>query len=124
MQAALLAGGPEHQAVALHQRIQAVVAAAEHRGHRDAAPQAGIKHQAVTVEQARAAQAQAAEPILPVRINAGVVEHQIRTHLIEQVRNWIADGEQVGVVLQPVGEADVEIAALLVQGEVVKLFKE
>ena len=51
-------------------------------------------------------------------IDAGVVQHQIGVHLIEQIRHQVADAAQVVVILQSVVESEVDIAVLLVQREV------
>jgi len=77
MQAPLLAGGPEHQAVALHQWFQGVVAPADHGCHWNLTPQTGIEDQAVALEQTRTAEAEPPQAVLPVGVHAGVVEHQI-----------------------------------------------
>ncbi len=111
-------GGPHHQGVALHQGRQVVVAPADDGGHRQAAPQGGIDHQPVAPVQAVVAQLQPAEAVVPVGIDTGVVEHQIRTHLIQQIRQGPLQGPQVGVIPDAVLQGQVEVARLLVQGEV------
>ena len=90
MQTGLIRGGPEHQGMALHQRVHRVVTAANHAGHRDVAAEAGIKDQVIALLQALIAEGQLAEAIVSVWIDAGVVEHQIRLLLIEQRRQHIS----------------------------------
>ena len=51
-------------------------------------------------------------------VNAGVVEHQIGPHLLDQIGDQGPDPAQIVVVLQAIGEGEVEVAGLLAQREV------
>ena len=57
----------------------------------------------IALQQALIAEGQLAEAILSVRINAGVVEHQIRLLLIEQLRQHISHALEIGLILQAIG---------------------
>ena len=70
------------------------------------------------MQQTDVAEAEAAEAIASVGIHAGVVEHQVGLHLLDQIRQHGPDRRQIGLVLQAIGEGQVEVAGLLAQREV------
>ena len=66
------------------------VAAADHARDRNACLEAGLEHVALAALQALAGQRQPAEPVVDVRIDAGVEEHQVGAHVLEQARQMVA----------------------------------
>jgi hypothetical protein len=94
------------------------IAATDHACHRDAGVNARPQHQPLAPPKAALAQRQPAEPVVDMRIDARVEEHQVRPHLIEQAWQVIGKLREIGVVLEPCVELDVQIAPLLVQREI------
>ena len=74
--------------------------------------------QALAPLQAGFGERQPAEPVVDVRIDAGVVEHQVGPNLLQQPRQVLGEQGQIGFVLEPGLERQIQIARPLVQREV------
>ena len=72
-----------------------------------------MQHEPLTPPEPVLGERQAAQPVVGMGIDAGVEEHQIRAHLLQESRQVVGQQREVGVVLQPDVERHVQIAGLL-----------
>src|SRR5262245_24875758 len=103
------AGGPEDLRVRLDRRLERPPVAAAQRDHdRQAAGLAGGEDPGVARGQAVEAQAQPAEAVVLVGVDAGLVEDEVRAVAIERRLEVAIEHAQVWRVADPVLELDVE----------------
>ena len=50
-----------------------------------------------------------------MRIDPGIVEHEVGAHVLEQPRQMLGDQREIGLILEAGVEREVEVARLLAQ---------
>jgi lauroyl/myristoyl acyltransferase len=62
----------------IHQGNEGVITTTNHAGDWDLTAKAGIKHEMIALQQSQIREAKPAQAILAMRIDSGVVKHQLR----------------------------------------------
>lgn len=91
----------------------AIIAAAEDRGDGDTGRKAGLEHDSVTFGNSAIAQAQSPQAIANVRIDASVVEDELRSHAAQQVWQQILQYRKIAAVLGTGIKRNIQITLLL-----------
>ena len=92
------------------------VAAGHRHGYRNAALPARFEHEAVAFCEALLADAEAAEPVVLVRVGSGEVDRELRSGSVQCFLERALEGVEVLSVVGAVREGDVQVALLLRKG--------
>jgi hypothetical protein len=107
--------------VGLDRLPEVFAVAAAHGGHdRGAGGAAGADDQLVAPPEAGERQPQLAEAVVFVRVDARLIEDQVRPEFMENLRDVRGEDGEVLFVADAVGQGDVEAAALLAQREIAR----
>ena len=86
------------------------IAAADHSHEGNATPACFSDDVAIPCGEARIGEGQSPEPVVHVRIDPGIVEHDVRREAVEEARQMRRQNGRVGRVVDAIYEAQIEVA--------------
>ena len=91
------------------------IAAADHRRERQVEPLAGFGDLPIPGAQAVITERKKTEPIVGMRIDAGVIEDQLRSRLLDRLRERWTERCKIGFIARALRQADIKIGGRLVE---------
>ena len=96
-----------------------IVAATDHRGHRDFPAAAALDHTAITVGDTLLGNTQSSQRVMLENIHPGIIQHQLRTHRVQQGFQRFEHRVQVIPVTHAQRQSHIQIAFLLAHRKVI-----